>query len=920
MRRLLLFGCCLLGAFSTGAQGLFPDSTMDYDTRFTQFHRAYALSPDDVEALDNLALFYFDNSNPMRNLPLAMEYIQRAEQRHVWLIENNRNSDLRRLLRKGITITTLRQEKQAIITAARNTVAVRTDMPKEEIDRYLEVFGFDMEMVARLQQFRIERIYEEDLQTGTVASYYHYIEHYPGTREAELMEERLAPLAPGLFAEVASEEEADAVAAQYPLSPSVQRASQRCKSRLAYEEASRQNSMESYKAFLDRYSFSNEGQQAREQLDRMIGWRYADCRTAMDYVVFANTYPDFSKADKALAEARRLIAEKHEVAAARYYLEHFDLDPYRNEIFGLYYSWHSAEGNSEPIRRFLSEHPDYPYIGMVQDDLRAARAIDTVDLRGSFSEAEYAEYADYVRHLTGKGVAIVPLQRMLQELVDARHYQAALERVKKFELSFENVAEYQELQEVLAAPATGHRAVQEFAEGGSVMNPAVNESDGRLYYTRVTDSSKTVCYAVKVGQQWKPAGKVSFDGPVANEGLTFFGFYDGGFRMLLGADGNIMIAEREDGVWRVTDIPPYPVNTDYIETDAYMLPDGSGMLLASDRPGGHNIQSSGAYFHGDNALATDLWFVPYTAGKWGPAVNLGNGVNTPFSERSPLLSRNLRTLYFVTDGRGGLGFGDVYVATRNDLGDWTSWSTPRNVGKEINSGYDESGLSFSSDEKNIYMSVGSKSGLHACYSFTTTHNSARTVNPLAVDLHGFGGSLLKVYVADMEQQSVTQEVDCSDSVERVTVNVFGDRRCAVIADAGRMFAPAAIVEPQGRERVILRGYSFRELVRMEKPMPLYVVSFDSQAPVLSMPAQLQLALVARFLQLHPTAVVEFCIDVAGMDDGECYRRSTEQGNTIRNTMNYNGIDDSRILVSPYGNVNVKKGERTGVAVRFREKQ
>jgi len=152
------------------------------------------------------------------------------------------------------------------------------------------------------------------------------------------------------------------------------------------------------------------------------------------------------------------------------------------------------------------------------------------------------------------------------------------------------------------------------------------------------------------------------------------------------------------------------------------------------------------------------------------------------------------------------------------------------------------------------------------------------------------------------------------------VNVFGDRRCAVIADAGRMFAPAAIVEPQGRERVILRGYSFRELVRMEKPMPLYVVSFDSQAPVLSTPAQLQLALVARFLQLHPTAVVEFCIDVAGMDDGECYRRSTEQGNTIRNTMNYNGIDDSRILVSPYGNVNVKKGERMGVAVRFREKQ
>ena len=461
--------------------------------------------------------------------------------------------------------------------------------------------------------------------------------------------------------------------------------------------------------------------------------------------------------------------------------------------------------------------------------------------------------------------------------------------------------------------------MREFAETYNVMNPVVNEADGNLYYTRVVGGSGRICYAVREGQQWQPAGEVPFDGAVANDGLSLFGFYNAGSRMLLGIDGNIMIAESENGVWRVTDIPPYPVNTDYIETDAYMMPDGSGILLASDRPDGHNLQTSGAYFHGDTALATDLYFVPCTGGKWGSAVNLGATVNTPFSERNPILSRNLKTLYFITDGRGGLGFGDVYMATRTNLGDWTSWSIPKNVGKEINSGHNETGLSFSPDEKKIYMAVNSNKGTYSCYSFPTDHNSASSVEPVTFKLYGLENTLLRVSVADMEQQTVTQVLDCSDSVGTVTVNIFNDRRCAVIADAGRLFVPAVVVTPQSTEQMIMRGYSFKELVRMVRAMPLEVVAFDADTRSLLPVAQQQLVQLARFLQLHPSAIIEFCVDVAGMDDKQCYDRSIEQADALRIFMNHNGIDDSRIILSPYGNVNTKQQGQPGVSVRFREK-
>lgn len=919
---LIIFGSFLMATAAMGQSDLL-DSLSDYSSRFTKLNKAYAKSPDNVEALYNLAQFYFDNSHPMRNLPMAMKYIQRAESCHIKLIENDHTGELARLVRNGITLTSIRQTKQAIIDAAYNTIEVRTDMSGVELDTYLDAFGIDMELVRLLRQRRINQVYDDCLKKGTADSYYHFIEVYPGTSESEQMEERLARLAPGMFEGVSTESEADAIASRYPLSPSVQRSAEKQKSRMAYATASKRNDVPAYMAFLERYPASDESQQARDRLDNLLEVTYAKCHTAMDYALFANTYSDIPLADKALGQMRTLLHKEQDVAAARYYLEHFKFDPAYNDIFNLFYSWHAAEGNGDPIKRFNREYPDFPFSRAVENDLESAKIIDRINLMEDFLEVEYNRYAGYVRQLMGKRIAIVPLQRMIQVYLTQRNYAAALDRVRKFDLCFENLstAEYKELQQVLSAAAAGRRLNKEFAATYHVMNPCLNENDGRLYFTRAAGASRRICYAVKDGGQWRPAGEAPFVGLLDSEGLTIFGFYAGGTRMLLGSDGNVMMAEKDGDSWRITDIPPYPVNTDYIETDAYMLPDGTGLLLASDRPNGYNLQSSGAYFHGDTALASDLYYIPYNNGNWGTPVNLGPTINTPYSERSPILSRNLKTLYFVTDGRGGLGFGDVYVATRTDLGDWTSWSTPKNVGKEINSGHNESGLSFSSDENTIYMAVNADPNLgnYSCYSFPTSHNSAATVRPLTLELLGWEESLSRVRVADLEQQSVTQVLDCSDSLNSITVNVFSDRKCAIIADAGRFFAPAIVVAPHSRERATLRGYSFNELVRMERPMPLSVVAFDTLAPVLLPVAQQQLSQLARYLQLHPSAVIEFCLDVAGMDDRECYLRSVEQGDAIRNFMNHNGVEDARIIVSPYGNVNAKKGEGMGVSVRFREK-
>jgi hypothetical protein len=909
---------CLMVAMAT-AQVSPEDALGDYEARFTRLNKAYAKEPDNVENLFNMAQFYFDNSHPMRNLPMAMKYIQRAEARHIVLLEEDRIGELTRLARKNITLTTIRQTKQAISDAAYNTLEVRTDMSRVELDTYLDAFGIDIELVRLLRQRRINQVYDEDLRKGTAESYYHFIDIYPGTHEAEQMEERLSRLASSLFEGIGTEAGVDTVAAKFPLSPSVQRAAEKQKSRLAYADASGRNTIAAYNDFLRRYPSCDEHLQAREKLATLLEVKYNSLRTPREYADFVDSNADNDLADKALAQLRRLVYEEHSIEAARLYLSRFKLDQYYNDVYNRYYSWHAEEGNSAPIRAFSKQNPDFPFPRAVEADLQRAEKIDRINLMEDFIDVDYQKYANYVRQMTGKRIAFVPLQRMIQSQLTLHNYKGALDRVRQFEICFdkESHKEYEELKNILASPATGRKPAPVLTATYNIQNPSYNVAENRMYYTRVNGPSRRICYAVKEGASWRPAGDARFSN-TDNEGLTIYGFYADGKRMLLGSVGDIWIAEKEGDEWRVTDMPPYPVNSDYIETDAYMLPDGSGMLLASDRPNGHNLQPSGAIFHGDTALASDLYFIPYTQNGWGTPVNLGKDINTPYCERSPILSRNLKTLYFITDSRG-LGYGDIYVATRTSVEDWTHWSTPRNVGKEVNTGFNEATVSFGADEKSLILTSNCNLGRFSAYTVPATHDASNSYQSYSLDILGMEDFLFRVRVADLTQQTVTQIVEYIGEGHSVDLSIHKDKRYAVLGDAGMYFVPAVIIEPKAKAKQRLKGYTFPVLVAMDKPLPLLAVDFEPQSANLLPVGELQLQQLAQFINHNSDCAVELVINVAGRDDELCYNLSLERGRAMRSVLTSEGVDASRITVSAYGNVNTKAGDAPGVAVRFRER-
>lgn len=115
------------------------------------------------------------------------------------------------------------------------------------------------------------------------------------------------------------------------------------------------------------------------------------------------------------------------------------------------------------------------------------------------------------------------------------------------------------------------------------------------------------------------------------------------------------------------------------------------------------------YFSADrkgNIGGKDLWVAFRESKKdgFGRPMNIGPVINTAGDELFPFL-RNDTTLYFASDGHGGMGGLDVFVATIDTSG---NWGEPQNLKYPMNSPLDDFGIVFHTEEEYGYLSSNRK--------------------------------------------------------------------------------------------------------------------------------------------------------------------------------------------------------------------
>lgn len=140
------------------------------------------------------------------------------------------------------------------------------------------------------------------------------------------------------------------------------------------------------------------------------------------------------------------------------------------------------------------------------------------------------------------------------------------------------------------------------------------------------------------------------------------------------------------------------VNSTADEASPFPIPEpgvGPVLYFSSARAGGFAADAPGAET-GDS----DIYRAESHGGDFGPA-ELVPGVNSAFEDGQPNVRRDALEIFFYSNRPGTLGATDIYSAARQSA--FLDWSTPQNLGANVNSAAGESRPSLSWDGTTLYF-------------------------------------------------------------------------------------------------------------------------------------------------------------------------------------------------------------------------
>ena len=154
----------------------------------------------------------------------------------------------------------------------------------------------------------------------------------------------------------------------------------------------------------------------------------------------------------------------------------------------------------------------------------------------------------------------------------------------------------------------------------------------------------------------------------------------------------------KNGKWSKPELMPFCDEYTYLEP--FLSQDGNKLYFSSDRPKNSLLKEKSDF---------DIWFVERKnhTGEWSNPINVGSNVNTENNEFYPSLASN-NNLYFTMDSKSGLGKDDIYFCQWNGI----AYAKPVLLNSNINSeGYEFNAFISLDESFIIYTKYNAKDGL-----------------------------------------------------------------------------------------------------------------------------------------------------------------------------------------------------------------
>lgn len=160
-------------------------------------------------------------------------------------------------------------------------------------------------------------------------------------------------------------------------------------------------------------------------------------------------------------------------------------------------------------------------------------------------------------------------------------------------------------------------------------------------------------------------------------------------------DENIYISENKNNIWSKPVGISKEINTPYNEGTCSISADGKIMVFTS---------CEGR----DSFGSCDLFITKKEGDKWSIPQNLGPNINSNFWDSQPSLSSDGSKLFFSSERPFGFGKKDLWMSELDEKG---NWKKALNLGKNINTNYDEVSPFIHANGYSLFFSSNGKEGM-----------------------------------------------------------------------------------------------------------------------------------------------------------------------------------------------------------------
>lgn len=442
------------------------------------------------------------------------------------------------------------------------------------------------------------------------------------------------------------------------------------------------------------------------------------------------------------------------------------------------------------------------------------------------------------------------------------------------------------------------------------MGPAINTADdeylpvatadeSELIFTRKINNNEDFYKSVKVNGVWQPATYLSsnINTPEYNEGAESI-TQDGKYLFFTGCN-------RPDGLGRCDIYVSSKKGNDWSKPFDLAPP--------INTPGWESqpsISSDGRtlYFVSNRKGgygSYDIWKSTLTDKGWGQPENLGPNINTAFDEQSPFIHPDDSTLYFCSNGWPGLGGMDLFVSR---LGKDGKWGKPVNLGYPINTPGDENGLTTTAQGNYAFYSSNNLGGYGGfdIYTFELPENLrphlVTYVKGTVLDAKTKQPLESAVEIIDLEKnQPAYQDYSDENDGTFLATLTSGKNYGLNISKTGYLFYSQhfSLVGQEPKKPFLITV--MLQPIEVGSKVILNNIFFDTNKFDLKPESLAELQKLVDFLSLNPSLKIE----ISGHTDnhGNDQLNQTLSENRAKAVYQYliqNGIDASRLQYKGYG--------------------